>query len=292
LGVGGRLAGSGVSGRGFGGLLRLSWRGCGRVTGVMVAFEGVDGAGLTTHSRLLAEGLGGVLVEGRSVYVKEPTGGPVGSLVREVLASRLDRGLASPEALALLFAADRLGHLIGGDLAVVSGEGGEAGVLVLDRYKYSSIVYQSTVPLAGREPPPRWWVETVNLYAPPPHILVHLRVDPREAWRRVKARGDTQLYEDPSTLEMLADAFHRLIRELREKGEAVVEWGPDGVRARLPGGGEPLWTRLLPPCAYPQGRYPRIIEVDTTGRSAEEAALEVAEKVVGEMERLGLAEKA
>ncbi len=254
-----------------------------------IAFEGIDGAGLSTHSKLLAEHLRSVLGGARVIVVKEPSQGPVGRLIRGVLGGGVGGGLASPQALALLFAADRLGHLLSGDLGVVVGE--NPGVLVLDRYKYSSIVYQSSVALGSAEPPPQWWVELVNAYAPPPHVLVYLRVEPEEAWHRIQARGKPiESYETLERLKKLADAFDKLIRRLDLEGETLVEWGTEGAKARQHNGGEPLWTRLLPPCVYPPGRYPRVVTVDTTGRSIEETAKEVAEKVVRELERLGLVE--
>ncbi len=270
--------------------LRLAWQGCRRPTGVIVAFEGIDGAGLSTHSRLLAEGLRAVLAGARVVVAKEPSRGPAGRLIRGVLSGGVDRGLAAPQPLALLFAADRLSHLLSGDLSVVTGE--RPGVLVLDRYKYSSIVYQSSVALGGHGPPPRWWVELVNAYAPPPHVLVHLRVEPGEALRRIQARGrPLEAYETLERLKALAEAFDGLVDRLSREGEAVVEWSSGEARAVLPGGGEPLWTRLLPPCAYPPGRYPRVVRVETTERGIDEVAGEIAARVIGELEGLGLIER-
>ena len=73
--------------------------------GVLIALEGIDGSGLTTHSKLLVEALNELGY--RAVYTKEPTHGPIGQVIREMLKSRPD-----PRVLALLFAADRIWHLV------------------------------------------------------------------------------------------------------------------------------------------------------------------------------------
>ncbi len=82
--------------------------------GRFVVIEGLDGAGTTTQARRLGERL---QAEGRAVHVTaEPSGGPVGVLVRQVLQRRVNGGLGDgfdPHALALLFAADRLDASVG-----------------------------------------------------------------------------------------------------------------------------------------------------------------------------------
>jgi dTMP kinase len=75
-----------------------------------VVLEGLDGAGTTTQMRLLCERLER---EGRvHVGTFEPTDGPVGRLIRSILARRLE---ALPLTVAMLFAADRHQHLAGPD---------------------------------------------------------------------------------------------------------------------------------------------------------------------------------
>jgi dTMP kinase len=83
-----------------------------RRRGRFVVIEGLDGAGTTTQARLLGERL---RAEGRAVHVTaEPSGGPVGALIRQVLQHRVNGGAGGgfdAAGLALLFAADRLDHL-------------------------------------------------------------------------------------------------------------------------------------------------------------------------------------
>ncbi|MCC6004852.1 MAG: hypothetical protein LM590_10980, partial [Thermofilum sp.] len=69
---------------------------------IFVAFEGIDGAGLTTHARLTER-----FLESKGfkvVLTKEPTDGLVGGLIRACLRGEWR---TDPMTLQLLFAADR-----------------------------------------------------------------------------------------------------------------------------------------------------------------------------------------
>src|SRR5437870_4053780 len=74
--------------------------------GAFIVFEGLDGAGISTQARLLHERLIASEVPCNRSF--EPTAGPVGSLLRQYLAHRVQ---FDPHTVAALFAADRLDHL-------------------------------------------------------------------------------------------------------------------------------------------------------------------------------------
>src|SRR5262245_58804737 len=120
-----------------------------RQRGRFIVVEGVDGSGSTTHTRLLAKAL---RKRGHRVHTNcEPTTGPVGGLIRQVLQKRITiPGESGPKSLgwstmALLFAADRLDHLDSEITpALRKGEW-----VISDRYDLSSLAYQSlTAPSA------------------------------------------------------------------------------------------------------------------------------------------------
>jgi dTMP kinase len=183
--------------------------------GRFVVLEGLDGAGTTTQSRLLGEAL---RADGRRVHVTaEPSAGPVGALVRQVLTRRIGGGAAGdfdPHALALLFAADRLDH-VAVEIAPKLAEGID---VVSDRFTLSSLAYQG---LTTGEPE---WVAAVNARAARPDLTLFLAVRPTVALARRKAASlDREIYEVSDFQKRVARSYARAIEALRDAGERVVE---------------------------------------------------------------------
>lgn len=180
----------------------------GRRRGVLIALEGIDGSGLTTHSKLLVEALNRLGY--KAVYTKEPTRGPIGQVIRGMLKSRPD-----PRILALLFAADRVWHLI--EDPSLPGKGvlgalSKGYIVVTDRYKYSSIAYQGKT--VGFD-----WVKNLNKHAPDPDILVYIKVKPEIAFKRITSqRADTEYYEILRELKENSEALDKVIGEARKAG--------------------------------------------------------------------------
>jgi dTMP kinase len=210
-----------------------------RRRGRFVVIEGLDGAGTTTQARLLGERL---RAAGRSVHVTaEPSGGPIGALVRQVLQQRIGGGRGGgfdAHALALLFAADRLDHVA----AEVEPRLAEGCDVVSDRYALSSLAYQglTTGDLA--------WVEAVNRRAPAPDLTVFLRVRPGLALGRRQAAGTTpELYEVAAFQRRVARSYQRALLLLRRRGQRVEvldgEAPPERVAAEVAGLVERLGRR-------------------------------------------------
>lgn len=158
-----------------------------RRAGRFIVLEGLDGAGTTTQLvRVCAE----LRRQGFTVHTTcEPSGGPVGSLLRQALTRRLmlpggQRPL-SDETLALLFAADRVDHLEAEIIPAL--ERGE--VVLCDRYVLSSLAYQgSSLPMS--------WVEEINGRSIVPDLTFFLEVDVPTARRRRASRGGaTELFD-------------------------------------------------------------------------------------------------
>src|SRR5262245_11899957 len=116
-------------------------------TAPFIVIEGIDGAGTTTQTARLADAL-----RARNVRVhatREPSDGPVGMLLRQILTGRIvtpgEVSSLRSAKLALLFAADRLDHLEAEILPRLSA--GEC--VVSDRYDHSTVAYQS---VSGKDP--------------------------------------------------------------------------------------------------------------------------------------------
>jgi len=181
--------------------------------GRFIVLEGLDGAGTTTQSRLLGERLRRL---GRRAHVTaEPSGGPVGALLRQVLQQRINGGAGEgfdPEALALLFAADRLDHLSAEVLPrLAAGED-----VVSDRYTLSSLAYQSLTTGDG------CWVETINARARAPDLTIFLRVRAGLALGRRRGAGTTpELYEVDAFQRRVARSYERALASLRASGQRI-----------------------------------------------------------------------
>jgi dTMP kinase len=198
--------------------------------GRFIVIEGIDGAGTTTQSRLLGERL---RAAGRKVHVTaEPSGGAIGALVRQVLSGRL-RGRApdgpfDPEALALLFAADRLDHARSEILPALA-----AGLdVVSDRYTLSSLAYQSLTTGDAA------WVERINARAPAPDVTILLEVVPAVAFaRRRSASHSREIFEKAAFQRRVAASYERAARVLRRRRQRVelVDGGesPERVAAAI-----------------------------------------------------------
>jgi dTMP kinase len=107
--------------------------------GLFISFEGGEGAGKSTQTKLLAEWLE---KQGEKVVLtREPGGTTMGNQIRQILLDN-NTGVISPRAEALMYAADRAHHVY----SVVRPALDRGDVVITDRYIDSSIAYQG----AGR----------------------------------------------------------------------------------------------------------------------------------------------
>ena len=141
--------------------------------GLLIAFEGIDGCGKSSHLRKLA----GFLRERgcEVVETREPTDGPYGRRIRELFTRRGD---ISREEELELFIADRREHV-----AECIAPGLAAGRVVLtDRYYFSTAAYQGAAGLDVGE------ILAKNSFAPEPDLVLLLQIAPEEGLRRIRER--------------------------------------------------------------------------------------------------------
>jgi dTMP kinase len=137
---------------------------------MFIVLEGLDGCGKSTHAGLLAEWL---REKGSDVLLTaEPTGGPIGLLIREILSGKFG---VDPKTMALLFTADRVEHTLEIRAALDLGR-----TVISDRYYYSTVAYQSA---QGVD---RKWLMELNKFALTPDLVVFLDVDPALGAARTK----------------------------------------------------------------------------------------------------------
>jgi dTMP kinase len=155
---------------------------------LFIVLEGIDGSGTTTQLDRLARHLE---ARGRRVHpTREPSAGPVGRLLREILLGghrRLDGAAVDGLAMALLFAADRRDHLAREIDPMLA-----AGVDVIsDRYLLSSLAYQA-------QEAERDWVAGLarDLRAPDLTLLLDVPMAVAAARRRAAGRPDERYDAD------------------------------------------------------------------------------------------------
>ncbi len=200
--------------------------------GRFVVLEGIDGSGTTTQVARLADRLRGMRVAVRAT--REPSDGPIGNLVRQVLTGRVVApGGRAPgwATMALLFAADRMDHVeseIGPFLAA-------DGVVVSDRYDASSLAYQSvTSGIEGKDAVE--WIRLLNRHVRRPDLTIVLDLAPELAAERRVQRGDAaQLYEQSEMQRELALFYKDLAKHLPKDRIAIIDAsGPiEDVHARV-----------------------------------------------------------
>lgn len=166
--------------------------------GILIAFEGVDGAGKTTQVALAARSFrqAGFSV----VTTKEPTDGHWGTRLRESATT----GRLSPEEELALFIRDRREHV--DTFLRPALERGD--IVLVDRYYFSTAAYQGA---RGAD------VESVldqnETFAPQPDLLVLLDVAPEVGRARIRERGDVaNLFESLDGLLAAAAIFRSIER--------------------------------------------------------------------------------
>lgn len=142
--------------------------------GVLIAVEGIDGAGKTTQSRLLIEKLKEVGYP--VIWLHEPTNGKWGQKIRDL--AKNGRHNTTPEEELYFFYQDRIEDVNNNILPGLK----EKNIVVMDRYYFSSIAYQGARGLDVT------YVEKKNEeIAPPPDILVLLDISPTNSLKRIRA---------------------------------------------------------------------------------------------------------
>jgi dTMP kinase len=155
--------------------------------GILIAVEGIDGAGKTTQVARMRDALtaAGEIV----VASKEPTTGAWGQKIRE----SAQNGRMAPDEELQAFLADRKEHVE----SLIAPSLSDGKIVLLDRYFYSTVAYQGA----------RSGIDPCTLYAemrerfPIPDVTYVIDVLPEVGLHRIaKLRGDT-----PNEFERLED---------------------------------------------------------------------------------------
>ena len=189
--------------------------------GLLIAIEGIDGAGKTTQAKLLSKELS----KKYNIFeTKNPTDHEIGQLVRRVLSGEIK---IPPIALQFLFSADRQVQQVEIIERLKNGE-----VIILDRYFWSAVVYGS-VDLSGAN-----FEESTNqllisqgilsMYHKfiVPDITIYLKIPIHEVLERIKVKKDKlEIYEHEDKLRNIEKGYNWLVDKFKNEFRIV-----DGTR--------------------------------------------------------------
>ena len=180
--------------------------------GKLIVIEGIDGAGKST----LVKGLKSRLRGRKVVFSREPSGGKYGRKLRELLQKGKEVDVEEEYRLFLLDRKNHVRYFIKPWLK-------RGYAVVLDRYYLSSAAYQG-----ARGKDPEKILKENRIFAPEPHLVIFMDLDPVEALRR-KGK-DKQRFEEVGFLHKvrqiylsLLNSFPHLILDASRPPELLLE---------------------------------------------------------------------
>ena len=167
--------------------------------GLLVVFEGIDGSGKTTQTKLL---FGHLKKRGFDVVLsKEPTDSKYGEEIQKLAQS--ERISVKPMDEYRLFINDRKVHVQN----LIKPALKQKEIVILDRYYLSTIAYQGALGLDPQE-----IKEENELFAPIPDLVFLFKVSPKVGLQRIqKGRHESpDLFEEEEYLTKVNQVFDSL----------------------------------------------------------------------------------
>lgn len=194
--------------------------------GYLIAFEGIDGTGKSTHCKLLADYLEGLGIN--VLRLREPTDGVWGKKIREVIAK--GRNGISPEEELELFINDRKDDVERNIKPALA----KNRVALIDRYYFSTAAYQGALGLD-----PESIVRSNEIFAPAPDLVLLFVTSPEECLKRIEeSREGFSAFEKIDYLKKVQKIFdsfsHPVIKRIdsdREKDEVHADVVREAKRA-------------------------------------------------------------
>lgn len=188
---------------------------------MFISFEGIDGSGKTTVSRIVFDALRDR--GNRVVLTKEPTDGIVWT---EEL--RRGRDPESGFSLFFRFTEDRYAHQ-----KFISRHLENGDIVLCDRYLLSSFAYQGAIiesAFPDREKLVSWMMNTSSIITVRPDITFYLDIDPKVSMERLKSRESLTGFEEKTYLDRVRDIYRYVdfpgkitVDASKEKEEVISE---------------------------------------------------------------------
>lgn len=181
--------------------------------GRFIVFEGIDGSGKSTQIKSISKQLE---TQGLKIYTTfEPTDGPVGSLIRQMLSGEI---ATDQRTIASLFAADRTDHLTNQKNGIKQ-KVDQGGIVLCDRYYFSSYAYHAQY--IDME----WVIHTNSLNAEilKPDLTIFIDVDPEICFKRIKlSRTDFEMYEQIDVMKNVRINYFKAFDRLKDSEKIAV----------------------------------------------------------------------
>ncbi len=181
--------------------------------GKFIVFEGIDGSGKSTQIQNILKKF---KAQGIKFYTTfEPTDGPVGYLIRQMLTGKIK---TDQRTIASLFAADRTDHLTNQKNGIKQKI--DHGQMVLcDRYYFSSYAYHAQYIDLD-------WVihlNSLNAEILKPDLTIFIDVDPDICIERIKlSRSQFEMYEKIDVMKKVRTNYFKAFEILKDKEKIVV----------------------------------------------------------------------
>lgn len=183
------------------------------MSGLFIVFEGIDGSGTSTQSKILCDYIN---KKGYKCHLtSEPSPGPIGTLIRNGMNGRvqfskgknplsLDSDLFD-EQMAYLFAADRHDHLynpVDGIIKMVKN----GDIVISSRYFFSSFAYHCS------SEEDYDFVEKINSKFPSPDLVIYMDNQVHVSIDRINARAVRDEYENKGKLDIVRYNYNNFFK--------------------------------------------------------------------------------
>ncbi len=170
-----------------------------------VTFEGIDGSGKSTVSKLVFKKL--KLKGYDCILTFEPTNTEIGKFVQECIKSKTD-----PYVTTFAFIADRINHCKKIEKWIDSGK-----IVLCDRYSDSTYAYQAAQMEDEIKNPIKWLKELSKGRIIIPDRTFLFVIEPRDAIARIKNRNNLIPFEKQAFLEKVHNNYLLLAKGERYK---------------------------------------------------------------------------